>query len=130
MPTRKPKPRSQARPAKRGQARRTADEDVEDAAATSKSGPRRVSWTSNRTDRLLDWLEQNVEDRHKLFSDSAQDAREENRRRRTAKNVKTGFYLKMAEYIFSIDEDERIRDDIKTNGAKKYCKAVENRIAR
>jgi hypothetical protein len=44
--------------------------------------------------------------------------------------VKTGFYLKMAEYIFSIDEDERIRDDIKTNGAKKYCKAVENCIAR
>ena len=74
-------------------------------------------------------LENNVKDRQKLFSDSAQDAKEERRHRRTAKGTKTSFRIKMADYIFSVDEDVRIRDDGKVHGAKDHAKVVENRIA-
>jgi len=125
-----PKPRRKGQPAKRGgQARTTPDEDDEDAVGVLKAAPLRVVWNSTRTDRLLDWLENNVEDRQRLFSDSSQDARDENRRLRTAKNVKTTFYVKIADYVFSIDEDTKVRDDVRMHGAKKYNKTVENRIS-
>jgi hypothetical protein len=78
----------------------------------------------------VEWLEDHVEDRQRLFSDSAQDAREENRRRRTAKNVKATLYSKIAEDIFSVDEDVKFRDDLRAHGVKRYAKAIENRIAR
>ena len=40
-----------------------------------------------------------------------------------------GFHVKMAHYIFSVDENAKIRDDVKVNGANDYAKVVENRIA-
>ena len=83
-----------------------------------------------RMERLVEWLESHVEDRQRLFSDSAQDAKEGNRRRRTAKTGKGTFHLKMAEDIFSVDEDAKIRDDLRANGAKRYAKVVENHITR
>jgi len=46
------------------------------------------------------------------------------------KNMKTSFHLKMAEYIFSVDNDVRIRDDLRVHGPKKYVKTVENRITK
>jgi hypothetical protein len=113
-----------------GHAKKTLDEDeVVDTPDLKASSPR-VLWNLQRTDRLVEWLENNVEDRQRLFSDSAQDAKEENRRRRTAKSVKTSFHIKMADYIFSADEDVRVRDDLKAHGAKRYAKAVENRVTR
>lgn len=125
--TKGPKPPGKTR---RGQAKKIVDEDEDDSpVADPKSGIRRVSWNLPRTDRLVEWLEDNVEDRQKLFSDSAQDAKEENRRRRTAKGSKTCFHVKMAHYIFSVDENAKIRDDVKVNGANDYAKVVENRIA-
>jgi len=127
--TQQPKPSNKAQPVKRGgRARKTADEDEEDTVVDSKAGPPRILWNANRTERLIQWLEDNVEDRQRLFSGSAQDAREENRPRLTAKSVKTDFHLRMAEYIFLVDEDERVRDDVKLHGAKGYTKVVENRI--
>lgn len=115
-----------------GRTKKTVNKDDDDpsASADSKGGILRVLWNDARTDRLVDWLENNVEDRQRLFSDSSQDAKDENRRRRTAKNVKTSFHIKMANYIFSLDEDAKTRDDLRTNGAKKYAKSVENRITR
>ena len=65
-----------------------------------------------------------------MFSDSAQDAKEQGRRSHTAKTGKTSFHLKMAEYIFLVDEDKRIRDYVKLHGAKGYIKVVENRISK
>jgi hypothetical protein len=126
------KPSSKALPVKRGsRARKPAEEDEEEeVTADLKAGAPRVLWTSDRTERLVEWLENNVEDHQRLFSDSAQDAKEEKRRRRTAKSVKTSFYIKIAEYVFSADKDVRIRDDLKEHGGKRYAKTVENRITR
>jgi hypothetical protein len=126
------KPSSKALPVKRGsRARKPAEEDEEEeVTADLKAGAPRVLWTSDRTERLVEWLENNVEDRQRLFSDSAQDAKEEKRRRRTAKSVKTSFYIKIAEYVFSANKDVRIRDDLKEHGGKRYAKTVENRITR
>ena len=57
------KPRRKAPAAKHGaQAGKTGHED-EDTVADSTAAPLRVSWSSTRTERLLDWLENNVEDR-------------------------------------------------------------------
>lgn len=113
-----------------GRTKKKANNDEEGPTADTKGGVLRILWNDARTERLVDWLENNVEDRQRLFSDSAQDAKDENRRRRTAKSVKTNFHIKMADYIFAVDDDMRTRDDLRVNGAKKYAKSVENRIAR
>jgi len=109
-----------------GQAKNAADEDGEDNPADPKG--RRVKWNSQRTERLVEWLENNVEDRQQLFSNLAQDAKDESRRPRVAKSPKTVYHIKMANYIFSVDDNENVKDDLKANGVK-YSKAVENRIA-
>lgn len=116
--------------ARGGRAKKTVDEDKEDSPSGSKGGALRIMWNLPRTDRLVEWLENNVEDRQRLFSDSAHDAKEEQRRPRTARSGKTNFHIKMADYIFSVDEDPKVRDDVRENGAKGYAKAVENRITR
>jgi hypothetical protein len=106
------------------------DEDEDDAAVADPKGRiPRITWNLPRTDRLVKWLENNVEDRQNLFSDSTQDAKEGKRRRRATKGTKTCIHVKMADYIFSVDEDVTIRDDVKVHGAKNYAKVVENRIA-
>ncbi|KAH9060603.1 hypothetical protein EDB87DRAFT_1547080, partial [Lactarius vividus] len=87
-----------------------------------------VHWDDFRTDRLVDWLEDNPEDRQKLFSDLSHDAKKENRPRCVAKGSKSIFHNKMAEYIFSVDVDARVRVEVKED-IKKYSKAVENRIS-
>ncbi len=125
-----PKPCRKGQPAKRGgHSRITPDEDDEDAIALLNVAPLHVVWNATRTNRLLDWLENNVEDHQRLFSDSSQDARDENRHLCMAKNVKTMFYVKIADYVFSIDEDVKVRDNLRMHGAKKYSKTVENCIA-
>jgi len=43
--------------------------------------------------------------------------------------VKTTFYAKIVEYVFLVDEDVKVRDDLRAHGMKRYVKAIENRIA-
>ena len=106
-------------------AKKTTDEAKDDTTVADSKG--RIMWDDQHTERLVSWLENNVEDRQRLFSDSAQDAKEDKHRHHTAKNVKPTFHVKMAQYIFSVDEDAQVRDDLKVHGTK-YAKAVENRI--
>ncbi|KAH9159103.1 hypothetical protein EDB89DRAFT_1805889, partial [Lactarius sanguifluus] len=87
-----------------------------------------VQWDNIRTERLVDWLEDNPEDHQKLFSDSSHDAKKENRARRVAKGSKSVFHNKMAEYIFSVDGEVKVHVEVKED-LKKYSKAVENRIS-
>jgi hypothetical protein len=110
------------------QGKKPAEVAVDDAAHrdTVEKGSQ-VHWDDIRTDRLVDWLEDHPEDRQKLFSDSSQDAKNENRARRVAKGSKSVFYVKMAEYIFSVDGDPKVRGEVRED-VKKYAKAVENRI--
>ena len=83
-------PASKSQPAKR--ARKPSSKLVASAQATAvdseddetgqRTKIRRTSWTMARTERLLDWLEENPADRQKLFSDSTKDAKDENVSRR------------------------------------------------
>jgi hypothetical protein len=82
------------------------------------------------TDWLIEWLKENVKDCQQLFSNSAHNAKEEKCHCHTAKSVKTRFYIKMADYIFSANEDTKVRDSVRALGAKVYAKAIENHIAR
>jgi hypothetical protein len=93
--TQEPKPSSKAQLGKRGgQARRTTDEDEEDTpVVNSKSATPHIQWNSMHMEHLLKWLENNIEDHQQLFSDSAQDAKEENCHCHTAKSRKTTFYM-------------------------------------
>jgi hypothetical protein len=104
-----------------------ATSGVDNEAQEAPEKGSRVLWDDARTDRLVDWLEDNPEDRQKLFSDSSQDAKKENRSRRVAKGSKSAFHVKMAEYIFSVDGDPKVREEVKED-VKKFSKAVENRI--
>jgi len=56
-----------------------------------------------------------------------QDAKDESHRSCVAKSPKTIYHVKMANYIFLVDDDENVKDDLKANGVK-YSKAVENHI--
>ena len=120
--TQDPKPSSKAR----GRAKQTSDDDKDttgDLKAVSC-----VAWNEQRIEQLVEWLENNVKECQRLFSDSAQDAKEEKCRPHTARSGKTHFHIKMAEYIFSVDESAKIRDDLRENGVAKFAKAVENWI--
>jgi hypothetical protein len=70
----------------------------------------RVDWDAPRTNRLLDWLDQNVADRNRLFSDSTAAAKEENRRKHVAKGSKTRYHEAIAKAVFDCDaEDAELR---------------------
>jgi hypothetical protein len=89
----------------------------------------RISWTTARTKRLLDWLEVNPVDRQKLFSDSTKDAKDEGRRKHVAKGTKSEFHKLIANYIFSVDNDKGVRDDFAANSVN-YTKSVDNYLGR
>jgi hypothetical protein len=105
----------------------TAKQNDDTAKQTSKA--RRISWTSARTERLLDWLDENPVDRQKLFSDSSKDAKEEGRRKRVAKGTKSEFHKMIATFVFSADADSKTRLDFSSN-AGNYTKSVDNYLAR
>jgi len=114
-----------------GQAKKTAKEDKEDTPAADPKAPNCVTWNSLHTDHLVKWLENNVKDRQRLFSDSAQDAKKQKRHILTAKKSgKTDFHVKMANYIFLVDNNMKVRDDLRVNRVVKYVKAVKNCIGR
>jgi hypothetical protein len=77
--------------------------------------------------RLLDWLESNPTDRIRLFSDSLQEAKVENRKKITGKESKLYIYHKITHAIFSVDENQVIRENY-TNYLDKFSRAVENRL--
>jgi hypothetical protein len=89
----------------------------------------RISWTTARTERLLDWLEENPVDRQKLFSDSTKDAKDEGRRKRVAKGTKSEFHKLIAFFVFSVDADKEVREDFAVNGGN-YTKSVDNYLGR
>ncbi|KAJ7085306.1 hypothetical protein C8R44DRAFT_752903 [Mycena epipterygia] len=105
-----------------------ADEDLDD---DESSGAARVFWDKDptRTDRLLEWLTTNVDDRVKLFSDSTQDAVKEGRRKKTAKTSKMTYYQKIADAVFAVDASESVREDYKKK-PERYARSVENYIKR
>ena len=121
---------SKAKHGGRGKKTTGKDGDGEDAVAVDLKAALHIIWNANRTNQLVEWLENNVEDHQRLFSDLAQDANEQQHRPRTAKGSKTAFHVKMAKYILSIDKDEKVREDVRANGGRKYAKAVENHIGR
>ena len=121
-----PKPPSKPRG---GQAKKTANLDKEGALADSKSGTH-IMWNKSCTEQLVEWLEDNIEDCQRLFSDLAQDAKEEKCHPRTAKSGKHSFHIKIANYIFSADEDAKVWDDVNMHGAQMFAKVIENCITR
>jgi hypothetical protein len=104
------------------------DEEVQEDTK-QRTKVRRTSWTTNRTERLLDWLEENPADRQKLFSDSTKDAKDEGRRKRVAKGTKSEFHKMIATYVFSVDENEAVRADFAVNTIN-YTKSVDNYLGR
>jgi hypothetical protein len=107
----------------------SSDEDVATSHPVKARRMMRISWTTARTERLLDWLEENPVDRQKLFSDSTKDAKDEGRRKRVAKGTKGEFHKLIAVYVFSVDADKGVRDDFAANSGN-YSKSVDNYLGR
>src|SRR5882757_1670064 len=84
------------------------DSEVEEDI-TQRTKIHRTSWTTARTERLLDWLEEHPADRQKLFSDSTKDAKDKGRQKCVARGTKSEFHKLIATYVFSADDDERVR---------------------
>ena len=101
------------------------DTTDEEDTAIQRTKIRRTSWTPARTERLLDWLEENPADRQKLFSDSSKDAKDEGRRKRVAKGTKSEFHKLIATYVFSVDANKDVRADFVVNVGN-YTKSVDN----
>ncbi|EGO00142.1 hypothetical protein SERLA73DRAFT_122218 [Serpula lacrymans var. lacrymans S7.3] len=91
-------------------------------------GPLTIKWMSECTDRLLDWLEQNVQKRHLLFSNSQEDANKESRKKGQAKSSKVTIHGEIAQFVFSGDRDPVICSTLKANPGR-FAKAVDNHIA-
>ncbi|KAG6379442.1 hypothetical protein JVT61DRAFT_11918 [Boletus reticuloceps] len=58
-----------------------------------------------RTDRFIEWCQDNPAKRVKLFSDSTQDAREEGRTRVQLNTAKKNTYQELAQYVFENDAE-------------------------
>ncbi|KAF8469438.1 hypothetical protein DFH94DRAFT_615353, partial [Russula ochroleuca] len=85
---------------------------------------RRIHWNIARTEQLLDWLEENPEERQKLFS---KDAKDEGQRKHQAKSPKSEFHKMIAAFVFSADPDTNICADFQSNPTN-YAKSVDNYI--
>ncbi|KAJ7230423.1 hypothetical protein GGX14DRAFT_384370 [Mycena pura] len=113
------KPSSQ-RPAKKSA---VPDDDEDDFFSNEEGGEAgdgqsvRITWNSQRIERALDWLENNVDERMKLFSDSTQDATAQGQKKKTSKGTKNAHYPK------------RLRSDFKRDPGR-YAKSAENCITR
>ena len=126
----KPQPGSAKRarkPSSKAVESASLDSSGEEDTTMQPAKVRRTSWTTARTERLLDWLEENPVDRHKLFSDSTKDAKDEGRRKRVAKGTKSEFHKSIATHVFSADADKVVRDDFAANPGN-YTKSVDNYI--
>jgi hypothetical protein len=96
-----------------------------------KSAPSESTKASNisyekhmRTDRIIDWLIDNADDRIRLFSDNVQDASEEGRPQRKSKTGKNIYYAKISKAIFANDPEK----DSYTADPIRYTKSVENHL--
>jgi hypothetical protein len=97
-----------------------------ESSDSSQPSKLKISYENNdRTDRIIEWLTNNVEDRISLFSD-VQDASTKGRQTRTiAKASKMSFYRKIARAIFEDDAEEK---DSYARDPERYAKSVENRL--
>ena len=82
-------------------------------------------WPGPRTEWLLDWLEENPVDQHKLFSGSMKDVKDEGQRKHVVKGTKSEFHKLIAIFVFSVDADKDVWDDFAAN-AGNYTKSVDN----
>jgi hypothetical protein len=100
--------------------------------ATQGSAVPKVQWErdppgNGRTDRLIDWLEDHPVDRHKLFSDSTQDACNEGRSRDVGKTKKKQYYEAIAAHVFKNDENPSYREGYQQDPAR-YAGSVDSRL--
>ena len=92
---------------RRAQRKPPAPKEAPSKAVDSFAGRRlQVEWDNPRTNRLLDWLDQNPDDHDRLFSNSTAAAKEENRRKVTAKGTKNYYYLALAKAVFDCEEED------------------------
>ncbi|KAG6377051.1 hypothetical protein JVT61DRAFT_1100 [Boletus reticuloceps] len=78
------------------------------STATGSKGSTKIYWDKGyayRTDRFIEWCQDNPTKRVKLFSDSTQDAREEGRTRVQLNTAKKNTYMELARYIFEHDAE-------------------------
>ena len=96
---------------------------------TSKQAPKahQIYWNGARTERLLDWLEENPEDHQKLFSNSSKDAKEEVQCKCVAKGTKSEFPKMIATSVFSVDDAANVHADFCSNPVN-YTKSIDNDI--
>ncbi|EGN93327.1 hypothetical protein SERLA73DRAFT_156506 [Serpula lacrymans var. lacrymans S7.3] len=75
----------------------------------------------------LNWLDQNAQERHFIFSDSKEDADKEGRQKAQSKTKKILCYGAITAFVFNENENPAVRVDFKAD-PNKYAKAVDNHL--
>jgi len=116
--------------AKRKSKARESDVGEDGAASIPTQSRLVVNWNEERTNRLLDWLDQNPVDRHRLFSDSIAHAKAEGRKKVKAKGDKAVFHKKIAEAVFNVPEETYDLRERYQRQSDKFVSSVVNYLSR
>ena len=102
---------------------------VSEQPPTSKQAPKAhwIYWNGARMEWLLDWLEENPEDRQKLFSNSSKNAKEEGWCKHVVTGTKSEFHKMIATFVFSVDNNPNVCMDFCSNPVN-YMKSIDNYI--
>lgn len=120
-----------SKPRRKTRSKKAEVAEVNDAASENFAGKRlRVDWDNPRTNRLLDWLDANPEDRNRLFSDSTAAAKEENRRKVTAKGSKLRYHVAMAKAVFDCAEEDKEMRSWYLSEPTKFTSSLSNYLNR
>jgi len=103
-----------------------SDKSKDEAEVVLGHGCLTVRWDDVGTERLLDWLDQNPDDHHHLFSDSTTAVKQEGWCWVVAKGAKTKFYVAMAKAVFNSPEEEAHLHDWHNNKPQKFATSVLN----
>lgn len=85
-----------------------------------------VRWTLTRIGLMLAYLDQNVSQRLKLFSDSKQDAAEQNHPRVVSSKSKKSIHRDIAAHVFK--EDPKYKDEFQRRPSR-FTRSVESKLA-
>ncbi|EGO20284.1 hypothetical protein SERLADRAFT_442417 [Serpula lacrymans var. lacrymans S7.9] len=98
------------------------------ASQGNPPAPSRITWSNQRTDRIMDWLEKHPVRRQMLFSDSLSVARGENRPVvRNTKSVRVPIVRRIARHVFKNDSKEELRIAV-DHHRKQFGESVQSRL--
>ena len=98
------------------------------AQLSKKKGMKKIDYTHGLyREHIIQWLEQNPEDRNNLFSDNIKNANAEGWQMKNGRHPKQYYYAKITKSVF--ENNETHKDDYSADSVK-FVKSIENHVQR